>query len=239
MPLGTDTAGTLPRRVRKPGKPGGNRNRGALRAIPRVIKGKWGPRIRNHPDSPLITCREASASTLSAWQSVTVSLLDEVAVRAAAMRWLDERTDLGTRPVTQAEVASFPFAGGQVPLLMRQQGICKPRQLAAALAIRTTWTPPDGQPPYQDVEGPDGLVRYAYRGEDPGHWDNLALRRAWELALPLVWFVAVAPGSYLARTPSTWSPTSPSCCGSRWPSTRRNGCCPPWTPRTAGVTCGG
>jgi putative restriction endonuclease len=130
-----------------------------------------------------------------------VAFLDELAAREAAMRWLDERTMLGTQTVSQPDVANFPFQGETVSLLLRQQGICKPRQLDAALSIRTTWTAPGHKPPYQDVEGPDGLIRYAYRGEDPQHAENRALRRAFEQQLPLVWFVAVAPAVYLARYP--------------------------------------
>jgi putative restriction endonuclease len=130
-----------------------------------------------------------------------VAVLDELAAREAAMTWLDKRTQLGAQTVTQAEVANFPFHGQTVSLLLRQQGICKPRQLDAALSIRTTWTPSGQKPPYEDVEGPDGLVRYAYRGTDPGFFENRALRRAFELQLPLVWFVAVGPGVYLARYP--------------------------------------
>ena len=137
--------------------------------------------------------------------------LDELAVREAALQWLDERTEFGTKPVTQAEVTSFPFLGEDVPLLMRQQGISKPRQLDAALAIRTTWTPPGKQPPYVDAEGADGLIRYAYRGDDPEHWDNVALRRAWQLGLPLVWFVAVARGVYHAQYPVYVVADEPEC----------------------------
>lgn len=127
--------------------------------------------------------------------------LDELAVREAAMLWLDELTHHGERTVTQPEVARFPFGDEQLPLLFPQQGISRPRGLDAALAIRTTWTPPGSKPPYIDVEGPDGLIRYAYRGTDPDHWDNVALRRALHLGVPLVWFVAVARGVYLARYP--------------------------------------
>ncbi|MGH3095446.1 MAG: HNH endonuclease [Streptosporangiales bacterium] len=130
-----------------------------------------------------------------------MTTLDELAVREAAMRWLDDRTGQGTRTVTQPEVASFPFLGQQIPLLLRQQGICKPRNLDAALAIRTTWTPPGRIPPYVDEVGPEGLIRYAYRGQDPDHWDNAALRRAGRLGLPLVWFVAVGRGIYHAQYP--------------------------------------
>lgn len=130
-----------------------------------------------------------------------MALLDELAAREAAMAWLDERTQLGTQTVTQPDVANFRFHGETVALLLRQQGICKPRQLDAALSIRTTWTPPGGKPPYEDVEGPDGLVRYAYRGDDPDFPDNRALRRAYQHQLPLIWFVAVAQGVYLAEYP--------------------------------------
>jgi len=100
-----------------------------------------------------------------------VALLDEHAVRAAAMAWLDERTAGGDIPVKQPDVAGFPFPVELVSLLMRQQGICKPRQLEAALAIRTTWT----------ADSADGLFRYAYRGTDPQSFDNSALRRVYEL----------------------------------------------------------
>jgi putative restriction endonuclease len=130
-----------------------------------------------------------------------VALLDEHAVRVAAMAWLDERTAGGDIPVRQPDVAGFPFLGEQISLLMRQQGICKPRQLEAALAIRTTWTADGATPPYQDREGPDGLLRYAYRGSDPQSFDNVALRRAYELRLPLIWFIAVAPGVFRALYP--------------------------------------
>jgi putative restriction endonuclease len=35
-----------------------------------------------------------------------------------------------------------------------------------------------------------------YRGEDPQHPENVALRRAYEQKLPLIWFVGVASGLY-------------------------------------------
>lgn len=66
----------------------------------------------------------------------------------------------------------------------------------AALAIRTTFTPPGQMPPYADAVGPDGLQRYKYRGSDPNHPENVALRRAYSSKLPIIWFVGVASGSY-------------------------------------------
>lgn len=61
--------------------------------------------------------------------------------------------------VTEAEVdvavSSFGFAA-------------RPLR-AAALSIRTTYTSPGQVPPYEDAEGPDGLLRYKYRGQKPDH----------------------------------------------------------------------
>jgi putative restriction endonuclease len=78
----------------------------------------------------------------------------------------------------------------------RQRGIRKPAGFDAALAIRTTFTPPGQLPPYADAVGEDGLQRYKYRGNNPDHPENIALRRAYELRLPLIWFVGVASGLY-------------------------------------------
>lgn len=78
----------------------------------------------------------------------------------------------------------------------RQRGIRKPAGMEAALSIRTVFTPPGAIPPYADAEGPDGLPRYKYRGDDRLHPENRALRRAYLDGLPLIWFVGVAPALY-------------------------------------------
>lgn len=119
-------------------------------------------------------------------------------LRESAMNWLERQ---GSDLVTQAELATFEFAGRRLPLMDRQRGIRKPAGMDAALSIRTVFTPPRAIPPYADAEGPDGLIRYKYRGEDPMHAENRALRRAMEDKLPLIWFVGVASAQYLARYP--------------------------------------
>lgn len=120
----------------------------------------------------------------------------EMRLRTVAMDWLDRRANPAQPLVTFEELAQFHFDGQRVPLMDRQRGIRKPRFLEAALSIRTVFTPPGQEPPYQDTEGPDGFVRYAYRGNNPDHPENVALRRAYERGLPLVWFVAIARGVY-------------------------------------------
>jgi putative restriction endonuclease len=114
-------------------------------------------------------------------------------LRVAAMEWLDTRP---TPRVDYAWLSGFEYDGQRIPLMDRQRGIRKPAGLVAALAIRTTFTPPGQVPPYTDTIGPDGLQRYKYRGDDPHHPENVALRRAMQLRLPLIWFVGVASGLY-------------------------------------------
>ncbi|MGH3472566.1 MAG: HNH endonuclease [Nocardioidaceae bacterium] len=114
-------------------------------------------------------------------------------IRESAMRWLDgRRADL----MSQAELSEFVYAGHRLPLMDRQRGIRKPTTMRAALSIRTVYTEPGKRPPYEDAEGDDGLIRYKYRGEDPMHAENRALRRAYLDGLPLLWFVGVAPSLY-------------------------------------------
>jgi len=117
----------------------------------------------------------------------------ERAVRDAAMRWLDARP--GER-VDYSWLTTFEYEGERIPLIDRQRGIRKPAGMSAALAVRTTYTHPGKTPPYLDAIGPDGRQRYMYRGDDPQHPENVALRNAMNAKLPIIWFFAVAKGIY-------------------------------------------
>jgi putative restriction endonuclease len=104
--------------------------------------------------------------------------------------------------VRRAELEDFHFQGVRVPLIAPRQGIWKPRGLDAALSFLTTWTPPNARPPYDDDLGDDDYPRYKWRGIDPRHSDNVALRKAMELRKPLIWFQGVAPGVYEPSAPA-------------------------------------
>jgi putative restriction endonuclease len=85
--------------------------------------------------------------------------------------------------------------GQRIPIWNYQKGIFKPAVLGrdgAALSIQTSV-----DSPYDDDHDADaGLITYKYRGTDPNHPDNVALRRAGEARLPLIYLVAVDPGFY-------------------------------------------
>ncbi len=117
------------------------------------------------------------------------------------MAWLDGLLAGDAEVVRYEDVAAFTFEGRRIPLMDPQRGIRKPSGLVAALSIRTSYTRPGQVPPYEDMEGPDGLLRYKYRGDDPRHPENVALRAAYEAGLPLIWFVATQPGAYLPIYP--------------------------------------
>ena len=87
------------------------------------------------------------------------------------------------------------FRGDRVPIWNQQKGIFRPailREPGAALTIQTSF---DG--PYDDRhDGAEDQLLYRYRGTDPMHPDNVAVRRAMELGRPLLYLVAVDPGLY-------------------------------------------
>jgi putative restriction endonuclease len=121
-------------------------------------------------------------------------------LRAAMFDHLDRL--LATNPdgsLPSSAINSFIFEGRALRLIV-QTGIWKPAGLGAALTIRTTFTPPNQPPPYaDDVES--GVVHYKYRGTDPNHSDNRALRHAMVQGLPLAYFVGVAKSIYVPRYP--------------------------------------
>ncbi len=94
----------------------------------------------------------------------------------------------------------FVFEGTRVPLL-GPQGIFKPAALSdAPLTISTVPRVEGREAPYDDQISDDGMI-YRYRGTDPNHRDNVGLRRAMEWQLPLIYFLGLVPGQYLAIWP--------------------------------------
>lgn len=126
--------------------------------------------------------------------------LEDAQVRAAMFAHLEQLTALHPEGVTSADLNTFMVAGRALKLVV-QPGIWKPAELDAALTIRTTYTAPNQLPPYQDDIATGGLIKYAYRGTDPNHSDNRALRTAMQEQRPLAYFIGVAKSVYQAHFP--------------------------------------
>ena len=122
---------------------------------------------------------------------------DEHVFRESAFAWIRTQ-QLHTPFFTRDDLSKFEFAGKQHRLIGPFTGIWKVTTLSdSAIAISTAYVPDGGKRPYEDDVGIDGLQRYKWRGTDPNHSDNRALRRALERNLPLLWLVGIGyvPGS--------------------------------------------
>lgn len=124
-------------------------------------------------------------------------------VRLAAFQFLGELTlrHPDTLPY-EALLRGFDFEGRRVPLL-GPQGIFKPAILPDMPLSIATAPAVAGRPrPYDDEIGPDGVIRYRYRGTDPAHRDNIGLRLAMQRRTPLVYLHGIVPGRYVADWPA-------------------------------------
>ncbi len=127
---------------------------------------------------------------------------EDADLRREAMAWLTVRTDDGSRSITSDDLGDFRFRGEPFRLMDRQRGITKPRQLTAALSIRTVWRAPGSRRPYEDTVNSDALtMSYKWRGDDPDLAENRGLRAAMDDHVPLIWFFGVGPGVYQAIFP--------------------------------------
>lgn len=110
---------------------------------------------------------------------------------------------------SQHLAAGFDFQGTRIPLVNPQRGIFKPRQMQYLLSIRTVFPKPGAKVWYDDQRSvhrqifeSDDLVDYAFMGTNPDAADNRWLREAYEQRVPIIYFIGVAPGRFLAQVPA-------------------------------------
>lgn len=103
----------------------------------------------------------------------------------------------------------FLFDGARIPLVNPQRGIFKPRQMHHLLSIRTVFPRRGARIWYDDqrlvhrqIYQSDDFVEYAFMGTDPDAADNRWLREACEQRIPIIYFVGIAPGRFLAQLPA-------------------------------------
>jgi putative restriction endonuclease len=128
----------------------------------------------------------------------------EQRVRLAAFKFLDElqRGPDGDLLSRVALLRGFQLDGHRIGLVSPQQGIFKPAVLKdVPLSILTAPVRENEARPYEDAIGADGLLEYRYRGKDPGHRDNVGLRLAMQRRTPLIYFLGIVPGKYVAAYP--------------------------------------
>lgn len=124
-------------------------------------------------------------------------------LRMAAIEWLHAHSDSGREPLTRDQILNFTFRGERFRLQAPYQGIRKPMGFRGALSITTKFTRNGEKAPYDDDFSNDGVPTYMWRGEDPFHHENVALRTAMELGQPVIWFLGMGgkPPLYLPIAP--------------------------------------
>ena len=127
------------------------------------------------------------------------------AIRAQAFTALERLAISTGGPIPWAEISKgFQHQGERIHFASRALGIFKPRQMTAALSVRTAM-PRAGRPTWYrdqraelDVE--TGLLPYDLARKSAGH-TNAALELAHRRRAPLIYFHAVRPALYEAIFP--------------------------------------
>ncbi len=127
------------------------------------------------------------------------------AIRAQAFLAV-ERLSISTGGrIPWAKIArGFSHKGKQIKLASQALGIFKPRQMSAALSIRTA-IPRAGRPSWYrdqsaDFDNETGLLPYDLV-RDPDHPTNASLKNAYERHAPLIYFRGLEPAYYEAIWP--------------------------------------
>ncbi|MFM2105299.1 MAG: hypothetical protein RL338_331, partial [Chloroflexota bacterium] len=120
-------------------------------------------------------------------------------IRRAVFDWLTEHRQSIGEVISRTALTSFSLGDQRIPLI-GARGIWKPAVCELPISIATTV-----RGPYSDVfDDRTGTLHYSYRGTDQSfvnHSDNVGLRRAMQERVPLIYFHAIEPGSYVAAYP--------------------------------------
>jgi putative restriction endonuclease len=117
-------------------------------------------------------------------------------VRLRVFDWLTRQRGEFGEAISRKSLETFGLDNRRIPLV-GPSGIWKPAVCELPISITTTVGGP-----YEDAfDRTAGTLLYAYRGLDPQHRDNRGLRRAMVERIPIVYFHAIEPGSYVAAYP--------------------------------------
>ena len=113
-----------------------------------------------------------------------MDLAVESALREAIMDWVRERAEVNGGFLHLHELQSHVLDGERLRLVNPGgRGIWNPAGFSSTLTITTS-----SSGPYDDVEGDDGLLHYAYEGDESLDGSNRKLRAALATGQPLILF---------------------------------------------------
>jgi putative restriction endonuclease len=127
---------------------------------------------------------------------------DDTRLRLAAVAHVQR---IGIAGVVTADDLRVGFIvdGERIPLINPQRGIFKPQRMLHVLGIRTVF-PQSGRKIWYDdqrrvheqIDRGDELIDYAFMGDKPEAADNRWLRDARDHAVPILYFLGIAPQKY-------------------------------------------
>lgn len=133
----------------------------------------------------------------------------DIRIRSAAFEHV-RRLNATHDYLTSRQLAEgFLYEGARVPLVNPQRGIFKPKQMRFLLSIRTVFPKPGAKIWYDDqrqvhrqIYQSEDLVEYAFMGTNPDAADNRWLKEACEQRVPIIYFIGIAPGQFVAQVPA-------------------------------------
>ena len=117
-------------------------------------------------------------------------------IRAAVFIWLKEQSVKNGGIFNRNDLIYGFIYKGQVITLLGATGIWFPKGFSIPISITTI-----SNGLYNDGFSNDGLLEYRYRGNDPNIRDNIGLKEAYIQRKPLIYFLSIKPGKYLAVWP--------------------------------------
>ena len=133
----------------------------------------------------------------------------DIRIRSAAFEHVRRLNATHDYLTSQQLAEGFLFYGISIPLVNPQRGIFKPRQMQYLLSIRTVFPRPGAKIWYDDqrqvhrqIYQSEDLVDYAFMGTDPDAADNRWLKEACDQRIPIIYFIGIAPGRFVAQVPA-------------------------------------
>ncbi len=118
-------------------------------------------------------------------------------IRLAAFNWLKLQINIYNNILPRRILEEGFELNGERITLVGPSGIWKPKQFKSIPISITTVL----NGPYSDKIS-DGFLSYKFRGVDPYHRDNIGLRLAMTTKTPLIYFVNLSKGKYMANFPA-------------------------------------
>lgn len=143
---------------------------------------------------------------------------EDLAIRHSAFEHVRRLNSVHDTLTAEQIAAGFIHNGQRLPLINRQRGIFKPRQMKSLLSIVTVIPKKGARVWYDDQRevhrqiflGED-TINYSFMGENPDAAENRWLREAMESQTPIIYFLGVAPARYQAHLPTfvlDWNPVT-------------------------------